>query len=92
MFFGMLVAIVAVGGSVATHASSLKGGNGKLVPAWYSFTGSDSENPADYTRVDNEPSGCSTGPTVCSILAEPSSSNQAQPNLNMISETHYKAN
>lgn len=91
LFLGMLVAIVAVGGSVGTYASSLHS-NGKLAPVWYSFTGDDPEDPNDYTRKESEPSGCTGGTNVCAILAEPDAGDTTHPNLNIVSQTTYKLN
>jgi len=90
MFFGMLVAIVAVGGSVATYASQLKSGNGKNVPQWYRYEGGDETLPGSYTATTSFPDECSGGETLCAILAEPNPANPNQPIVNSQTESHNK--
>jgi len=92
LIFGMLVAVTAVGGSVATYASQLKSGNGKLVPVWYRFDGTDQDNPQDYTVTTSAPEECLGGDLRCKILAEPRSGDEQHPNLSQISDFANKPN
>ncbi|MCX2429609.1 hypothetical protein [Pedobacter sp. GR22-10] len=92
LIFGMLVAVTAVGGSVATYASSLKSGHANLVPQWYRFDGTDQDDPQSYTATASAPTECSGGNVRCAILAEPQSGDAAHPDLANITVFANKAN
>lgn len=93
LFFGMLVAVVATGGSLMSYASNLVNhSKGKADATWFRYHGVDPTDPANYTATTEVPEGCGTGSNLCAILAEPSATNSNRPNLLTQSDFANKLN
>lgn len=86
----MLVAVTAIGGSVATYASTLINPGSKTAPAWYRYVSGDPESPTSYTATDAQPADCGGGDITCAVLAEPNSLNPEQPDLSIEHTTVFK--
>ena len=92
LFFGMLVAVTAFGGSVATYASSLKFSHSKEDPQWYRYNGGSETNGNSYTATVSLPSNCTGGDNLCAILAPEDPNNLGHPIVVDKTDTRFKAN
>lgn len=89
LFFGMLVAVTAFGGSVATYASALKFSNSKGDPQWFRYHGGSETNGNNYTATVSIPSTCSGGDQLCAILAPEDPDNPGHPIVSQKTDTRY---
>jgi len=90
LIFGMLVAVTAVGGSVATYASTLKNSSGKVIPQWYRYVEGEESEGSSYTATVGQPDGCDGGETLCAILAEPDPANPGHPIVTSQTDDAFK--
>lgn len=92
LIFGMLVAVTAAGGSIATYASTLVKGQGKLEAQWFRYHGGDINDPSNYTATTSLPQECDGGQVRCAILAEPNPSNPNNPVPGTPQDVAFKSN
>ncbi|TCD28627.1 hypothetical protein EZ456_04355 [Pedobacter psychrodurus] len=90
LIFGMLVAVTAVGGSVATYASTMFNANGKLTPQWYRYNGGSPTDGNNYTATVSLPSECGGSATLCAILAPENPDNLGHPIVEQKTDTEFK--
>ncbi|RQO77790.1 hypothetical protein DBR40_07385 [Pedobacter sp. KBW01] len=79
LFFGMLVAVAALGGSVATYAKTFKYAGDKTERQWFRYNGGPEDEGDSYTITESLPEECGGDDELCAIFALEDTGNPGHP-------------